>query len=134
MAIHNESSKCRTIRKRNRAEHKRRRYDAIANSAFQQEKVANYQPNDLNKFHLGEDWFNNGMKLDEAPEELKTNHNFVKGFLRAERIQNIALQQYEMGVEFCRNGIPVEQIPERYRNNPNIIKGYNDASKKRNGR
>lgn len=129
MCAHKQSSKEHTLRRRNEEFWRVRRQIQIDRDNEFEKKMQVFQPNDKEKFSLGEKWFNSGMKLEDASIELQENHNFVKGFERAQRIQKVSLMQYEMGREFYEKGVQIEQIPELYRNSPNVIQGYNDASK-----
>ena len=45
----------------------------------------------LNKdlYDQGQMWSENGMELEDAPDELKNNFNFVDGFKRGERLKYI---------------------------------------------
>ena len=37
-------------------------------------------------YNKGEQWFNSGLTLDEAPDELKNNNSFLNGFMRGHRL------------------------------------------------
>ena len=94
----------------------------------------NYKPidkYDINIFNQGMQWFNSGLPLEEAPDNVKTNTNFVKGYNKAKRIRDVENYLYDLGTSFYMDGIPVEAIPERYRENPFVLKGYTDSKSRR---
>ena len=41
---------------------------------------------DLNICNKGIEWFNEGLSLDDAPEELKNNTNFINGSNKGKRL------------------------------------------------
>lgn len=43
----------------------------------------------IEKYKLGEDWFNNGFSFEEAPLELQENISFKYGFERGKRLAYI---------------------------------------------
>ena len=108
--------------------------ERIARDIKNRQKRENYQPNDKEKFIQGENWFNSGLPLEDASEELRNNINFVNGFNRAKRISDIEQSLYNLGMEYFNDGLLLEDIPETYRDNPTVLKGYSEAmenSKKR---
>lgn len=65
----------------------------IFSDIWQKEKAKNYvrpDKRDLGIFEQGLEWFNSGLPLEDAPEELRKNTNFIDGFHRGERLQLIA--------------------------------------------
>ena len=127
MGFKNIPSRAKTNHQKNVL--KRRDYiqASVAADIRRKEKLSTYQPNDVNKFHLGEDWFNAGMLLEDAEESLRNNVNFVNGFNRAKRIRDVEEYQYSLGIEFYKNGVSVEQILEEYKEKPFVLKGFKDA-------
>ena len=79
----------------------------------------------------GKQWFYDGMKLEDAPEEMKTNVSFVAGYNMAYRRQLVNNQLFELGMEYFDKGYSTDELPDKYRENEYFLKGYNDAS---NGR
>ena len=37
-------------------------------------------------FDKGQKWFESGLSLEDAPEEIKTNRDFIRGFERGRRL------------------------------------------------
>lgn len=46
-------------------------------------------PYDPEVYALGKDWSQTGKLLDEAPEQMRNNFNFVNGFNHGERLKMI---------------------------------------------
>lgn len=90
-------------------------------------RAETYQPNDFKIFSLGRQWFNDGMKLEEAPQNLSSNINFVNGYKNAERVSRAEVDSYNMGYTYASDNIPIEELPLQYRNSPFFMQGYNDA-------
>ena len=44
---------------------------------------------DADLYNLGENWYNSGLLLDEAPDEYKDNASFIKGYKKGERLEMI---------------------------------------------
>lgn len=68
----------------------------IAGDIQDKEKRANYvrpDKSDPDIFNKGMEWFNSGLSLDEAPEEIRKNSNFINGFKKGERLAYIATLQ-----------------------------------------
>ena len=62
-------------------------YDKI--QYYQEQKLKNlgYSKNFDSKLYLkGEEWYNSGLTLADAPEELINNKSFINGYKRGERI------------------------------------------------
>lgn len=117
-----------------------RKYDAISSRETLQCRVAQdikRKNNDLNyhfnidDYNRGIKWFENGLSLDDASEEMLKNVSFVNGFKRGRRVKIINEQLYNLGKECFENGTVLEDIPANYRVNEMFMNGYNDAS---NGR
>lgn len=47
-------------------------------------------PYDPETYALGKEWSMSGKKLEEAPETMRNNFNFVNGFNHGERLKMIA--------------------------------------------
>lgn len=88
-------------------------------------KNANYQVLIDNKIrHQGKLFFESGLSLDEAPDEMRNNSVFVEGYVKArERKQEV----YDLGVQSFINGVSFNDIPKIYQNNIDFMQGYNDA-------
>lgn len=107
-------------------------YNQISEEIRQKEKKETYSPNDKYNstiFNGGMEWFNNGFSLEDAPEDIKKNTNFIRGFDRAKRLRDVERDLFNLGIEFYNDGLPLEQIPENYRNNPTVLSGYESAKK-----
>ena len=70
----------------------------IACDIRDKEKRKNYvrlDKRDLDICNKGIEWFENGFKLEDAPEELRNNTNFIYGFKKGERLALIESLQNE---------------------------------------
>ena len=130
MSLGRKSSKTKTISHISFAYNIMRRQDRVANAIRDREKNMSLQPNDKEKFIQGENWFNSGLLLEDASEELRNNINFVNGFNRAKRISFIEQSLYDLGVDFYNSGVLLEDIPETYRNNPTVLRGYSESQQR----
>ena len=57
------------------------------------EKAKNYvraDKRDLSIYEKGMEWFKSGLPLEDAPEELRKNTNFINGFNKGKRLAMIA--------------------------------------------
>lgn len=62
-------------------------FDKIQNCQEQKLKALNDSKNFDSKLYLkGEEWYNSGLTLEYAPEELINNKSFINGYKRGERI------------------------------------------------
>ncbi len=63
-------------------------------STINQEKYLAHLENtrsfDRDTYNKGEEWFNSGLSLEDAPEILRGNMAFIKGFERGKRMAMIA--------------------------------------------
>ena len=75
----------------------------------------------------GIEWFNNGLSLEDASEDMRNNVSFVAGFNRAYRIKLVNDSLYNLGREYFDRGISLDNVPENYRNNEFFIAGYNSC-------
>lgn len=89
---------------------------------------------DEGTFYKGYEWFNNGLSLDEAPDDMKNNFNFVNGFEKARRIKNINENLEMLGTEWFESGLSLDNAPVSYINNPYFIEGYNKAKNNSSGK
>lgn len=67
--------------------------DRIFSDIWYKEKAENHvrpDKRDLSIFEKGMAWFESGLTLDDAPEELRNNTNFINGFNKGKRLQLIA--------------------------------------------
>lgn len=75
--------------------------DRIAGDVMYREKEKNFKVVDKYDsaiFEKGLNWGNSGLPLEDAPEEVKNNSNFINGFNKAKRLQFIAeLEQSQTG-------------------------------------
>lgn len=73
----------------------------ISSDIKRKQKMENYvRPDklDSNLCQRGLDWYNSGLPLEEAPEEVRNNTNFINGFKKGERLSYIAsLQEKNSG-------------------------------------
>ena len=53
------------------------------------EKMAVSRELDRKAYEDGQKWFDSGLGLEDAPEELKNNRSFVYGFERGQRLASI---------------------------------------------
>lgn len=98
----------------------------VANDIKQKDTTLGYRFTDKN-FDKGMLWFDSGLSLEEAPEELKKDGSFIKGFNRGKTIKLVNDTLYAYGEEFYLRGVELEDTPEKYRDNEYFIAGYNDA-------
>lgn len=78
-------------------------------------------------FNQGSEWYNSGLEIEDAPENIRNNTNFLRGFERARRIFDANNAIYEEGRNFYFSGAVLEQADEKKRINPYFVKGYQDA-------
>lgn len=89
---------------------------------------------DKNIFNKGYMWFENGLSLDDASDEMKNNFNFINGYEKAKRIKNINENLEILGYEWFESGLSLDNAPSTYTNNPYFMDGYNKALEKQNGK
>lgn len=82
---------------------------------------------DKELFEKGLRWFEEGLSLDDASEELRNEFNFVNGFEKAKRLKDINDNLRNLGVEWYESGLPLENAPASYVNNAYFIEGYNSS-------
>lgn len=75
----------------------------------------------------GNKWYDSGFNLEDAPESLKNNTNFVKGYEKAQRLQNVADEFFKKGTEAYLAGIPWDEIDDKDKENVYFVFGYEDA-------
>ena len=74
--------------------------------------------------HQGKLFFERGLFLEDAPEEMRNNSAFIEGYENAkDRKQEV----YDMGIQYFVNGIKFKDISAIYQNNKDFMQGYNDA-------
>ena len=83
-------------------------------------------------FDKGFMWYENGLSLDDASDEMKNNFNFINGYEKAKRIKNINENLEILGSEWFESGLSLDNAPSSYINNPYFMDGYNKAFKKQN--
>lgn len=106
--------------------------DRIAADLRNKDKKDNFQQTDKrdkNLFDKGIEWFKSGLPLEDAPDEVRTNTNFINGFNKGKRLADIDNMIYEDGRKFFLNGGLLEDASDRMKNNSFFIKGYNDEAK-----
>ena len=74
--------------------------------------------------HQGKLFFERGLFLDDASENMRNNSAFIEGY---ENARNRKTEVYDMGVQFFINGIQYKDIPHIYQNNNDFMQGYKDA-------
>ena len=102
----------------------------IAADLREKEKKDNYKPvdkRDKEVFDKGIEWFNSGLSLDDAPENFRTNTNFVNGFEKAKRLADINSMIYNDGKNFFLSGRTLDSASDKMKNNEYFINGYMDA-------
>lgn len=82
---------------------------------------------DSDMLNQGYDWFNKGASLEDAPEELRNNFNFINGFNKAQRLSQINDMLYNDGKNFFFRGFSLDEASDKMKNNPYFMKGYQDA-------
>lgn len=103
--------------------------DRVAADLREKERKENYKQfdkRDKDLFDSGIEWFNSGLSLNEAPEDMKNNTNFVNGFNKGKRLDDINKIIYNDGKEFFRSGAILEEASDRMKNNKFFIQGYMD--------
>ena len=75
----------------------------------------------------GNKWYDAGFNLEEAPENLRNNTNFVKGYEKAQRVQNVADEFFKKGMEAYFAGISWDEVDDKDKENVNFVLGYEDA-------
>ena len=82
-------------------------------------------------FNDGIRWFESGLSLDEASEDLRNNDSFIAGFEKGKWIQYVNQQAYNTGIEYFERGISFDDIPDNYKHNEFFMNGYNDRMNNR---
>ena len=82
---------------------------------------------DQNIFNKGMAWFDSGLDISDAPEDIRNNTNFIRGFEKGKRVDEINNSIYESGRNLFFSGASFEQASEKMRSNPYFVKGYQDA-------
>lgn len=111
--------------------------DSIITECNTRKKMQNTLPQysfDKVIFEQGEIWYNNGYTLEEAPEKVRNNSNFINGFNRAKRLKNDEACFYNLGVKLYNDGISWEVAQARYGENPVVLRGYEDSMMNRKKR
>ncbi len=75
----------------------------------------------------GYKWYVSGLELEDAPENLRNNTNFVKGYEKAQRLQNVNDDFFRRGAEAYLNGTNWSDIDAKDLNNPYFQLGYEEA-------
>lgn len=119
------------VERRSMANHLRNQKQLIiaAVTSSKDKSLGDIKNIDQKTFKNGQEWFNGGFSLEEAPPQVRKNPSFIKGFECARRTQLVEEELYKVGVDFFNRGIPLSNIPEMYRNNDIVEHGYIDASK-----
>lgn len=79
-------------------------------------------------FNKGNEWFDAGLSLDEAPLEMKNHDSFIGGYNHGKRIKLVNDILYDLGVDYFNREIPLSQVPDNYRNNSFFLEGYNSKN------
>lgn len=101
----------------------------ISKDIEKKNKPIKHSYNNVEDRQKGFDWFNNGLSLEEAPEEMQNNASFIVGYNRAYRAKIINDNLYDLGREYYERGVSLEDIPERYKDDEYFINGYNSKNK-----
>jgi hypothetical protein len=104
--------------------------EAIATQIREQQK--DHTPLNFDIFEMGIKWFDSGLSLDDADDELKNDSSFIKGFNKGKMLKYIEESLYALGIEFYNDGLSIDEIPEMYKNNPRVIQGYENSRKSNN--
>ena len=106
------------------------RQKKIADDIFRQQKMQGMvrtDKYDQKIFDQGIEWYNSGLEITDAPENIRNNTNFVRGFEKGKRVAEANNYVYEEGKNFFFGGGNLEQASEKMKTNPYFIKGYQDA-------
>lgn len=122
-----QSSKARRIKHKYFVYERAHRQEKIAFDIRNKDKLKNYQPSDINLVIQGQEYFYSGISLEEAPENLKNNINFINGYDRAKRFENRKLDAYDLGFQYFIVGKTLDEASEVLKNNLYFNLGYNDA-------
>ena len=79
-------------------------------------------------FNAGMEWFNNGLSLDDANEDMRNNNSFIEGFEKGKRLDAINKQLFELGKDWYLNGRNINDAPQNYINNKYFCMGYADEA------
>lgn len=82
---------------------------------------------DMNIFNEGVKWFYSGLSLDDAPDELRNNFNFINGFKKTERLEGINSELEALGIEWFNNGFNLEDASDSYLRSPYFRQGFEKA-------
>lgn len=66
--------------------------DNIAIDIYNKNKMQNMVRTDKYDpeiFNQGIEWFNSGLKIEDAPEKIRNNTNFVRGFEKGKRLAEV---------------------------------------------
>ena len=105
-------------------------HNNIANDIYKQEKMQNMvraDKYDQNIFDKGIEWYNTGLEISDAPENIRNNTNFIRGYEKGKRLAEINNAMYASGRNFYFDGGSLEQASDKMRSNPHFVKGYQDA-------
>lgn len=102
----------------------------IANEIYKKKKMQDMvriDKYDQGIFNQGIEWYNSGLEIEDAPEKIRNNTNFIRGFEKGRRVAEVNNSIYESGRNFYFGGASLEQASEKMRSNPYFVKGYQDA-------
>ena len=74
--------------------------------------------------HQGKLFFERGLFLEDAPDDMRNNSAFIEGY---ENARNRKTEVYDMGVQYFIDGVKFKDISTIYQNNKDFMQGYNDA-------
>ena len=75
--------------RKDRREIRKKNQDKIAKDVYIKGKLEGFVRSDAynaNIFEQGANWFNEGMSLEDAPENIRNNTNFINGYNKASRL------------------------------------------------
>ena len=100
----------------------------VAYELYKENKAANagdrFNPQIMDE---GKKWYDSGFNLEEAPENLRNNTNFIRGYEKSQRLQNVDDEFFKKGAEAYLAGIPWDEINDKDKENVSFVFGYEDA-------
>ena len=100
----------------------------VAYELYKENKAANkvdrFNPQLMEE---GKKWYDSGFNLEDAPENLRNNINFVRGYEKSQRLQIVDDEFFKKGMEAYLSGIPWDEIDDKDKENVSFVFGYEDA-------
>ena len=98
--------------------------------AMADEKYKNMKPQqafDKTLWDAGVIWFDEGLTLEDADDEVRNCNSFVRGFEFAKRLKSVNNRLVLLGTEWFLGGNELKDANENLRTSPYFIKGFEDA-------